>query len=717
MRSLIHLVLFSFLTLPFNLFADATPSAKNDVKEDFELMKGRLRHIALGYKPDQNGTEMPDEQTLAAAKMILDEQNDDGSWDWIDYGSRRASGWPGYKHFFNLLPLCQVGCRLPQDSKQPGQYLDGTHRAIQFWKERNFRSDNWWPHEIYIPMVAGQLVLMLGDEASPAERDFLINEIMSASTIKSTGQNRIWLSTNVFVRSLLLNDFETATNAMDAVLKELKITTHEGLQPDWSYHQHGNQLQWGNYGLHYVEDMTKWLWLISGTQFETPEKVAIMRNYILNGQRWVIWKNFYDISGQGRQIRPNSTKIGGQIQLTSSNRKSKIISDHMAYMKAADPEFSAQYQALIDQVALRKDAKPLTGNKVYWRSDYMVHRTPDFMTSVKMNSAHLLGTESGGNSENMLGTYLSDGACFFYRSGKKYDEIFPVWNWRQIPGTTLLQSSKPIPVPGWKNPANMQPFAGGVSNGSSGCVAMDYKRDGLTARKAWFASGDLVMCLGTNITSGNPEPVDTTVDQCLLNAAVVVQDAKEIRKIETGTYRFNTVKSITHDGLVYSFPKPQSITLDCGRQTGNWKRILKSESDKAIQKNVFNLRINHGVSPKSAEYSYLVYPKSETTPEKSEILSNTEKTQAVRFETAIMAIFYEPTTLSWGQANAITVSCPCAIMLTQNKDKKYSYLSLSDPDRKHTTATLTINLDGHTYDKNMTFPSGEQAGSTIQESL
>ena len=44
-----------------------------------------------------------------------------------------------------------------------------------------------------------------------------------------------------------MNDEKLATQARDTIASEIYTTTKEGIQPDYSFHQHVPQQQFGNY--------------------------------------------------------------------------------------------------------------------------------------------------------------------------------------------------------------------------------------------------------------------------------------------------------------------------------------------------------------------------------------------------------------------------------------------------------------------------------------
>jgi len=63
--------------------------------------------------------------------------------------------------------------------------------------------------------------------------------VMEQSQFGMTGQNKVWLAGNVLIRGLLLNDAELIKEARENICSEIVLGQKEGIQPDWSFHQHG----------------------------------------------------------------------------------------------------------------------------------------------------------------------------------------------------------------------------------------------------------------------------------------------------------------------------------------------------------------------------------------------------------------------------------------------------------------------------------------------
>lgn len=87
---------------------------------------------------------------------------------------------------------------------------------------------------------------------------------------------------------------------------------------------------------------------------------------------------------------------------------------------------------------------------------------------------------------------MSDGATNIRVNGNEYADIFPVWEWDRIPGTTLPAGEKRNPVD-WGSKGTCT-FTGGVSDGKYGVMTFkmdDYgvkaQNHGLCSTTKWFA--------------------------------------------------------------------------------------------------------------------------------------------------------------------------------------------------------------------------------------
>lgn len=645
------------------------------------------------------------------ARELLTNLDKEGFWPDIDYTSRERGAWAPATHVSRLAVLAKA-YRSPQSTfYQDSNLSRETHRALDYWLDNDLICPNWWYPEIGIPMRLAPTLFLLEDELSPQQMEKAV-KILDRAKIGMTGQNKVWLSGNVLMKALLLRDEATIRQAAESIQEELRAGEGEGIQPDWSFHQHGPQLQFGNYGLSYAGSMIQWIGLLRGTPFAFEEnKLSIVRNYLLEGLQWVSWKARMDISACGRQLF-----------IDSPQQKAGSLHQFFEKMETLDPPRSAAYQEANHYSSLQ-------GNKHFWRSDFQVQRTPDYYFSVKMCSKRVGGAESC-NSENLQGYHMGDGAAFLYQTGREYENIFPFWDWKKIPGTTTLQTDEPLPVLNCRGYRLETDFVGGASNGAQGIAVLDYVRDGLKAKKSWFLFDDRIACLGAGITSAEGYPVTTSINQVFLVEEIHVKE-KGQKTFKKGSVMHMEPQWVWHDNTGYVFPSGGQVSLAAQAVSGSWREVAIRYPEKKETADIFRLWLDHGLDPAGQSYAYFILPnttqKEMRKVEKNppfRILRNDEKIQAVisTDETLAGIVFYEA-----GKVDAfggVEVDKPCLVLLT--KGKGGLEVSVSDPTQQLTQVRLSLNgrfrlekaaggirFDAEKSVLTIPLPAEEEAGGTV----
>ncbi len=609
---------------------------------------------------------------------LINRMNDQGAWPKIDYTSKQRGAWQPAQHLNNLQSMAKAYQKPRTKFYHNPELLKKINLALNYWLDNDFQCPNWWYPEIGVPMALAPTLILMEDELSKEQMARGI-KILDRAKIRMTGQNKVWLSGNVLLNSLLLRDDSTIRKAASSIQEELKVSLGEGIQPDGSFHQHGPQIQFGNYGLAYVGDMIKWIRMLRQTPYFFDEsKMTILRDYLLNGQQWITWKDQMDISACGRQLFVDAQR-----------GKAENLARDFRQMETLDSESAKLY----------KDTdhyESLIGNRHFWCSDFQVQRTPDYYFSVKMCSDRVAGAESC-NSENLRGYYLGDGATYLYQSGKEYDNIFPFWNWKKIPGTTTQQDSNELPVltaAGYRLPTD---FVGGVSDGQTGIAAMDYRRDGVSAKKTWFIFDNQIVCLGAGITCTSGVPVTTSVNQSFLNGDVVAKTNQE-KTLPAESSETIGFKWILHDRAGYFFPDGGNLTVENKTVTGSWHKVAAMYKDEPIQSKIFKLWFDHGVNPSEKSYAYCIVPQADRAEmEKLEtrptfrIVKNSPDLQEVVSADGQWGgvVFYQS-----GKAElfgGVATDQPCIVML--KNDKNSLSVSVSDPTHKLEQIRLTLKGD------------------------
>jgi chondroitin AC lyase len=335
------------------------------------------------------------------------------------------------------------------------------------------------------------------------------------------------------------------------------------------------------------------------------------------------------------------------------------------------------------------------------------------MASVRMTSSRLLQTERV-NEENLLGTLLSDGVMYLYRTGGEYRDIFPVWDWSRLPGITAEHDR---PLGRVKNGrTGTRAFAGGASDGAAGVSAMDFERDGLTARKAWFFFGGEVACLGAGISSTNGFRVVTSINQCLAEGPVTAKRADGAVGGLASPERLVRPAWVHHGGFAYVLLQgAESVGAGVSEQKGSWKRISAARRDDDVTLRVFSLWLSHGKRPAGASYAYVVSAQpdaaaagryAESLPVR--VVANTADAQAVECaaEGILQAAFYragEVRADGWG---AVCADRPC--LLVQRRSGGRVTGVVSDPSCQE--GSVRVQVGGSA--RSVALPGGARRGAS-----
>ena len=643
---------------------------------------------------------------LSQAEKIINTLNINGSWPGIDYSSKQRGRWPVIDHLQNIQFLSKIYLKANSKYYQNPVVLSKINLALDYWLQNDFICPNWWYPQIGVPEKLAPILIVMEEYLSPKQIKEGV-KILDRAKIGMGGQNKVWLSGNVLLKSLLVRKADSVAIAAKAIQGELKVSTGLGIQPDFSFHEHGVMLQQGNYGLSYLTDMIQWVTLLRKTPYAFDEsKLSILRSLALEGSQWFLWKNTFDIGGSGRQL------FKGELV----KKKNGLITS-FRNLKKLDTAYAQAYTQA-------QHYKTLTGNKHFWNSDFHVCRTTNYLFTLKMSSSRVSGYETV-NSENMLGYHLGSGMTLLYQSDREYLDIFPFWDWKKLPGTTIIQDTDPIPVSnawGYKIEGN---FVGGLTNGTNGVAVLQYNRGGLTANKSWFMIDDQIVCLGSGITAQTPFNVTTAINQQHLKGDVLI-DTKDERIKGNRKQEFTNPNWVLHDHLGYLFPTGGNLSLITKKVVGSWHSVAQRYKDEKIKAPIFNLYLNHGENPNDANYEYILVPNAskEKLTEYHENpkfkIVNTKDYQSVsRIDDSLTGIvFYLPTKVP--VFGGIAVDSPCVLMAEKLKETLKFYIT----DPTHTLKKIKIAINGKykgencLFEDNKTFvdvnlPEGDLAGKTI----
>lgn len=284
------------------------------------------------------------------------------------------------------------------------------------------------------------------------------------------------------------------------------------------------------------------------------------------------------------------------------------------------------------------------GHKFFWKTDYTAHPKDKFLFTIKTTSSRTLGSEQI-NYTNLKGEFQGNGSHFIYRTGKEYDDVFAVWDWHKIPGTTVETYEIKVPTEiDYSVLGSESKRVGGVSDGTNGATAMELIRGKLSAKKAWFMFDDEVMALGTDIKLNKSNYTAlTTVNQCLLKSDAVVGTANGSTKtIDSSSAQTQNVNWVLQDRIGYVFDGNTKVNITAGAQSGDrydihWNGATsRPDKHEIITKEVFSLWFDHTAN-KTSDYQYTIVPDADEEILKSyaadnpiKVIANESSLQAVK---------------------------------------------------------------------------------------
>jgi chondroitin AC lyase len=591
-------------------------------------------------------------------------------WNDIRYNDTERANWQLLHHLKRLRSMAMVWCDPQSTFYHNTVYLQVIHGALDHWLTKRYRNSNWWHNEIGVPQYMRDIVVLLRDVLSPTRLKQAL-EVMAQYRLypNSTGANLVWSADLGVHYGALTGDTVLMQTCLQRIWKEVVITTGDGIQPDYSFHQHGARLMMYQYGRAFLRDNIRLAWQVRGTSWAYPaDKTSLLTDFILEGWQWMA-RGIHTVPGTMDRSVSRADEL-----------RNADIRDLLPYLYALNPQKQDRFRALA--AWQNNNYKVLKGFRYYPYADFAVYHNEQFSFFLKTISDRTLPTESI-NNENLKGKLLNSGDGYFVRNGNEYFNLMPVWNWNLLPGVTGFKGADSI---------SRRPFTGSVGNGRSGATAMDYRmKDNagkwISTRKFWACHNNRVVCLVAGVQTNHTEEVLTALDQCRLQGEVTVNMSR--KPLQQGNYAWNKVRWIHHAGLAYIFLQPQPVQLHINTVTGSWYGINRSASREPVTEKVFMPVLKHTTGASTA---YLL--AAAQTPAQAnalmaapgcKIIRNDTLGQAVYFNdnTAMMA-FYKPGTITIHKA-VITVDRPCLLQVSDNT------IYVSDPSQNAQQVNIAIN--------------------------
>eukprot|EP00038_Savillea_parva_P025095 m.46197 g.46197 ORF g.46197 m.46197 type:complete len:532 (+) comp6732_c0_seq1:1-1596(+) len=488
----------------------------------------------------------------------------------------------------------------------------------------------------------------------------------------------------------------------------------------------------GSYGSVFTSDMLNLITTANGTAFAIPAApLEIFVSLVLDGQRWATTPNGdwdWHVIGRGNSGPGEHSPPFGSDDLTElpSPRHNELI----------------QYAAMLDG----RPHNPLTGNRHFWDSDYMVHRRSKYMMSLHMYSNRTIASRCV-NAQGKMNGHEADAVLNLHGAPhdsypNPYLNVFPVWDWTRLAGMSYPHglamppckdaddyNSWPVLFPGL-------PFVAGASDGQYGTTASNISvGNGLVKQGSWFFGDDVavhtsrVTCSEKN-ASGSTTTASTALAQHLLEPGDEVwvgggSCGTPPSKLTMGNHTVGGDCWVFHArshngtrGTGYTLLTPSSptgtttstttlpdLSIEVGPRRGDWSAL--GTSTGIITRNVVGVWVDHPCESPSSTHAnngavaFAILPTASLATMQSSVVSlsnvlanNDASVQAAQTDAdapRVHATFWTAGATSSGAAPGwrFTSSAPCA-MLAQELGPTQLSVSLATP---LATGPITITVD------------------------
>ncbi|YCK82744.1 polysaccharide lyase 8 family protein [Arthrobacter sp. D3-18] len=591
---------------------------------------------------------------------------------------------------------------------------------------------NWWSWEIGVPRALADAMVLLHGELSADERTAYCAAIdhfvpdpwlqfpPKRGKITSVGANRVDLCQGIIVRSLAGEDPAKLNHAVAGLSQVWQyVTSGDGIFRDGSFIQHSTTPYTGSYGVVLLTGLSKLFSVLGGTVFEVSDPSrSIFFDAVEGSFAPVMINGAMADSVRGRSISREAN--------TGYDLGASAIEAILLLARAMDPATASRWRGLCAGWIARNPYRPILagaslprtalvkelratgvapvaesfGHRLFPAMDRTMHRGPGWALSLSMSSNRIAWYECG-NGENNRGYHTGSGMTYFYTSDlAQYDDAF--WataNYNRLPGTTVDTTALPDKVEGeWGAAVPANEWSGATALGEVAAVGQHLVgpgRTGLSARKSWFVSGEVTVCLGADISTGSGAKVESIVDHrklhqgsnTLTTAAGTIAGSTGSAEV-LGDGRWVHLEGF--GGYAMLDDSPLHVLREI--RSGSWSGVNVNGSTTVHQRNYATLYIDHGAGSASGSYAYVVAPGASVEQtqrlvqgNKYRVIRNDATAQSVEFKAAktTAATFWKP-----GMAGDLGASGAACVVFSRH-DNVLS-LAVSEPTQEADSLTLTL---------------------------
>lgn len=592
---------------------------------------------------------------------------------------------------------------------------------------------NWYDWAIGAPQRLLSAAIFAHGSLTPAQVTQIVDavggHVSDASIALATAANTSDMLVSRVLSGVLSGDPALISVGMAAVPKVIDtVWKGDGFYADGSFVQHTRVAYTGTYGAELLRGVALMAGLTAGTSWAlSATDLSRMVQHVEGGVLPLLIASIVPdaVSGRACAWSGTSDNTRGRHLVAQLVRLSDVVPTSVrASWRARFADFFSRSQPT-PITAMRQDEYSVVSDvlrdlsivpsaaassRSFTMMSRAVLRANTWGAAIAMSSTRTSYYEYGNNANRrgwhtgvgMVGWWGVDGLG----ATQFADDYWPTVDPYAHPGITV--SRKPVPDGFGGDFANTRPsnaWAGGAlceNTAAIGTIAKPMNST-LAAKKSWFFAEDVLVCLGSDISSADGYPVATVVDNRNLGAEgeciFTVDD--ERMPFPLGTQKRLTDRAWTHlDGTGgYVLLQQGLVDVSWEERSGRWSDIAFGGTTPVTTRRYARVSIDHGVDPTSGSYEYVMLPGAslvetrdfaETVDARIVTLAQGADAHAVRF--AQSGLVTANVWAAGGPIAGVSVTQPVSFVFAPSATQPW--LALAEPQVTLTSVEVTIARAG-----------------------
>lgn len=498
--------------------------------------------------------------------------------------------------------------------------LEEIKKIIEVFFRKLYNTDvpkegNWWDYEIGAPLFLVNVLVLLQEDLDKHITNSLVETIKHFITFKTgnTGANLLDKSFALLICAAFEKDDDVIKEMINNLNKVFDyVEVGDGFYEDGGFIQHYNIPYIGAYGEALISRTRDMIIVLKDTKYEKLINKKQIDKIILECYVPLLFKGCISNHTLGRSISRISTDCYVQaekilisiLEITCTLELSEEIYQELysnficVFAEISKRINVSSYYTLCEFMTTYSFgvAKIKNNSKYIDSNNLLIGRAHNLVTIGTCSK--LISCFETGNGENLVGWYQSAGTYYIYgeKSTNYCNNYYSKVNMLKLPGIT--SDGKVGERVEWNNYYNDSDIVMGCSDDDLvvSSFFINYRQitgSNLTAKKTYIVVNDLIICVGSDISSNEAYTVVEN-RQLEQNDNILIEQNEEMSRV---------VYESKSDKIIYYNMSSENWNVKVSNKVANTNEININSTSKIVEGEFLELKYNHRTN---ASYQYII---------------------------------------------------------------------------------------------------------------